>query len=237
VSPDVLVLATGVDDILARIPAVASMLRQLDPALRPLVLDVGSVKTAVVAAAEDSACPRFIGGHPMAGRERSGLQHACASLFEDRPFVLCPSIGSSRADLLAARRFVRAMGARPLPMSAALHDRCVALVSHVPHLLAVSLMEAGRRLERELGSGLPWKLAAGAWRDATRVAMADPHLWAPIFVHNKAAIVQALDLWLQVVSQLRAALQAPAGKRVKALDAAGLARLRHRIERHLPPQS
>jgi prephenate dehydrogenase len=195
---DVLLLATPVDAIvrdLARLPARGG----------PLTIDVGSVKGRIVEAAAD--LDHFVGGHPMAGSERGGIAEASATLFDDRPFVLVPGARATRSDLVHARRFVREIGARPIVLDAATHDRCVALVSHLPHLIAFSLMHEGRRLARELDDDLPWSLAAGSWRDATRVAASDPKLWSSIFAMNRDALVPTLERWIRSLEKAAAALR------------------------------
>ncbi len=222
---DVLVLATPIDaivDDIARLPVRGG----------PLTLDVGSVKQPIVDAAAD--IDHFVGGHPMAGHERGGIAEATATLFDRRPFVLVPAARTTRADLSRARSFVTAIGARPLVLDAATHDRCVALVSHLPHLLAQCLMHEGRRLAQSLATDdLPWSLAAGSWRDATRVAASDPAMWGTIYATNRDALLPAVE---GLVRTLRAAETAIRGGSTSAIpDAAALARLRTRLDRILPP--
>jgi prephenate dehydrogenase len=195
---DILLLATPVD-------AIVQDLGRLPPRGGPLTIDVGSVKGRILDAAGDLA--HFVGGHPMAGSERGGIAEASASLFDDRPFVLVPGARATRSDLADARRFVREIGARPIVLDAATHDRCVALVSHLPHLLAFSLMHEGRRLARELDDDLPWSLAAGSWRDATRVAASDPKLWSSIFAMNRDALVPTLERYIRSLEEAAAALR------------------------------
>jgi prephenate dehydrogenase len=240
---DLLLVALPVDAILERLPDLATGLASRPSEAQPLVIDVGSVKAPIVERATQLKCPRFIGGHPMAGRERSGARHASATLFDERRFVLCPSPSASSTDRKAARELVRGLGGEPLELEAVLHDRCVAMMSHTPHLVALALMDAADRLHRELpprarSSDLPWRLAAGSWRDATRVAAADPTLWQPILTANHAAIADALDLLLDTVENLRDRLRA-GGHDVLCddeggLEAESLARVRRRIARYLP---
>ena len=238
-----ILLALPVDAALALLPDLTRVVRERLKHARPLVLDVGSVKAPIVALAERLSCPRFVGGHPMAGSERTGFEHASATLFDDRRFVLCPPRGTSREDRRAAHDLVRGLGAEPLELDARIHDRCVAMVSHLPHLVALALMDSASRLQTKLPKAvgardLPWRLAAGAWRDATRVAAADPALWQSIFTTNAEAIAEALDDLIDTLISLRDALRAGGDDLLMGgtggLRASVLARVRRRIHRYLP---
>jgi prephenate dehydrogenase len=240
---DLIVLALPVDAILERLPQLANALRQRASERRPLVLDVGSVKAPIVELATRHGCHRFIGGHPMAGSERSGAEHASADMFDGRRFALCPPARASAADRSAARALVLGLGAEPLELDAALHDRCVAMVSHTPHLVALALMDAANRMHTALprqasARDLPWRLAAGSWRDATRVATADATLWQSIVTANHAAIAEALDLLLDTLENVRDSLRAGGHDLLcggeGGLEAETLARVRRRIDRYLP---
>ena len=220
---DLLVLATDVDTIIADLQAL--------PAEAPVTLDVGSVKAPIVAAAHERG--NFVGGHPMAGSERGGIEHASASLFDERRFVLTPAASTRRAAMRRCSAFVRGLGAHPIVLDAHTHDRCVALVSHLPHVLAQCLMQQGAALGDTLVQPqLPWRIAAGSWRDATRVAAANPTAWASIFGHNREAVGEALDALIDGLQAARAAL---ADAEPPVPNAADLARLRTRISRFLPP--
>jgi prephenate dehydrogenase len=227
-APDIIVLALPVDAILDILPRLSSASRSLCAERRPLILDVGSVKAPILAAAAACDCPRFVGGHPMAGVEHSGLAHARADLFRRGRFALCPS-GRSRADLARARAFVRGLGATPLVIDAREHDRVVALTSHLPHLVAWALMDVARdEAGSASGRGLPWELAGGSWRDATRVAAADPRAWAPILRHNRGAVLHSLDRLLATLTRLHGGLVADEPvlrRRAWGVDAEALARL------------
>jgi prephenate dehydrogenase len=200
--PAALVLAWPVDLILERLDRVAAACAALPASQRPLVLDVASVKKPVLEAAQTHQCPRFVGGHPMAGSERSGIEHADAGLFEDTVFALAGP--AAARDLRAARGLVRRLGARPLSVDADEHDRAVALVSHLPHLVAWSLLDlaSGAEPHRRLAN----KLAAGSWRDVTRVGAADPKLWSSILEHNRGNLVDAIDELVDRLAQLRRGL-------------------------------
>jgi prephenate dehydrogenase len=235
--PDLLVLALPVDVIARVVPRVAEAARRSEHP--PLVLDVGSVKAPIVDLAQQHRCPRFVGGHPMAGKEQGGIEASSVSLFVDRPFVLCPSADTSTSDLSKARRWVAGLGARPLVLDAAEHDRVVALTSHIPHLAAWTLMDVAMRQQTDLSrKGLIWDLAAGSWRDATRVAAADPGLWASILQHNAPAITSVLDEWIETLQRVRDGVAS--GSDVlqdgeQGVDAIAIARQRRKIRAKLPP--
>ena len=173
-------------------------LEQIAPHLRPdaVVTDVGSVKqpVAAMAGAVLPASVTFVGGHPMAGSERGGIDHADAFLFENATYVLCPppgvdeqTLAARHADLIA---LVRATGARVLVLDAERHDRIAAAVSHLPQLLAVTLMNYAAGQNAHDDAFL--RLAAGGFRDMTRIASSPFEPWRDILVANHGAILDAL---------------------------------------------
>ncbi len=233
-APDDLVVLALPVDVTAR---VLQAWPRTDVTRGPVVLDTGSVKGPVVAAAAD--LPRFVGGHPMAGRERGGLDHAERHLLTDRTFALCPSPATSRATLTRARALVTALGARPLVLDACTHDRAVAWTSHVPHVLAHALLAATAAQAPTHPRGLPWALAAGAFRDATRVAAADPGAWDEILRANAGEVERALGDLVTHLEAVRLALRAgdrhPLDAAAAGSQARSMMRLRRRLARWLPP--
>ena len=153
-----------------------------------LVTDVGSVKAPVVAAV---GSPRFVGGHPMAGSEQDGVDGADASLFEGAVWVLTPTPESDLGAYARVRSVVSSLGADVVALSPERHDAVVAVVSHVPHLTAASLMCLAAEGAEEHAALL--RLAAGGFRDMTRVAAGHPGIWPDICAENRGAIVEALD--------------------------------------------
>jgi prephenate dehydrogenase len=152
------------------------------------VTDVASTKATIVATA-DALGVRFVGGHPMAGREASGFDAASADLFVDRPWVICAGAHAVGVDIARVEALARACGARPSPMDSTIHDRATAAVSHVPLILAAALVEA-------MAGDPIWpeaeQLAAGGWRSMTRLARGDPAMGAGIAATNGAAIAAGL---------------------------------------------
>lgn len=230
--PALVLIATGMETILELLPALAKHLRSIRAEIRPLVMDVGSVKVPVVELANELQLPHFVGGHPMAGRERGGIEHATPALFRDCRFVLCPARTTSPSDVEAARELVRGWKSEPILVDPYVHDRCVAMVSHLPHLAAWSLMHAADRMAPSLEpEGLLWALAAGSWRDATRVAASDPALWNGILNANRTAVLEALDVWLATLQHLREGLaKNDTRSLLDGIDAEHLADLRRRLD-------
>jgi prephenate dehydrogenase len=163
-----------------------------------VVSDVSGVKTAIVGEADH---PRFIGGHPMAGSEQIGLHGADPDLFEGAVWVLTPTAATDLESFDRLNGVVMSLGADVLVLSAADHDRLVAMVSHVPHLVAAVLMNAASAGAEQDGSLL--RLAAGGFRDMTRVAAGHPGIWPDICAENAAAIVAALNALLAELSSVR----------------------------------
>lgn len=153
-----------------------------------VVTDVGSVKAPV---AEAVAHPRFVGGHPMAGSEALGVAGSRADLFEGATWVLTPTERTDPDAQALVHGVVRSMGAEVVTLSPRDHDRLVATVSHVPHLTAVTLM--GLAAERAEEDAALLRLAAGGFRDMTRIAAGDATIWLDICEDNRDAILDVLD--------------------------------------------
>ncbi|MEW6553003.1 MAG: prephenate dehydrogenase [Actinomycetota bacterium] len=189
-------LAAGCDLLFVAVPvrAIPAVLREAAPALRPgtTVSDVGSVKERVVAAAAE-ALPRhchFIGGHPLAGSEQRGVGFADPQLFRDAYYVLTPSGECDAAVYSRLHALLASLGARVIAMEPRQHDRAVSVISHLPHVMAMSLMNLA--LERAEEYPL-LRLAAGGFRDMTRIAASDASLWLDILMENREAVGESLS--------------------------------------------
>ncbi|MEZ5322572.1 MAG: prephenate dehydrogenase/arogenate dehydrogenase family protein [Microthrixaceae bacterium] len=164
------------------------------------VTDVGSVKRSIV---ESLDHPRFVGGHPMAGSEQDGLDGAVATMFDGAAWVLTPTAGTDGEALALVHGAVVATGADVVTLDAAEHDRIVAMVSHVPHLTAVTLMgQAALRATADAHEPL-LRLAAGGFRDMTRIAAGHPGIWPDICAENRVAVVEVLDEFLAELAEVR----------------------------------
>jgi prephenate dehydrogenase len=179
--------------------AVADAAKEVLSATNGTVTDVGSVKASIVDAVGD---PRFIGGHPMAGSEQDGIDGADADLFAGAVWVLTPTTTTDDRTLTALRGVITELGADVVSLAPDHHDALVAVVSHVPHLTAASLMRMADDRATEHRALL--RLAAGGFRDMTRIASGHPGIWPDICAENRTAIVDVLDGLLASLSEVRA---------------------------------
>jgi prephenate dehydrogenase len=191
-----------------------------------LVAGVGSVKAPVVGAVE-SARPqlarRYVGGHPMAGSEQEGLAGASADMFAGATWVLTPTVGTDPQAFATVRAWVSELGAEALAVAPEVHDTIVAVVSHVPQLAASTLMNVADAASDEHAVLL--RLAAGGFRDMTRIASGHPAIWPDICLANRDAIVTALDGYLEELARVRAIVAgAERGELLDLLESARRAR-------------
>ncbi|MFN0090148.1 MAG: prephenate dehydrogenase/arogenate dehydrogenase family protein [Acidimicrobiales bacterium] len=163
-----------------------------------LVTDVGSVKASIVEAVGD---PRFVGGHPMAGSEREGVEGADPNLFRGAVWVLTPTPGTDAAAFAAVRSVAVQLGAEVISLAPDQHDALVAVVSHVPHLTAATLMAVAD--QRSVDHRALLRLAAGGFRDMTRIASGHPGIWPDIVSENRPAILGALDQLIVGLTRMR----------------------------------
>ncbi len=168
-----------------------------------IVTDVGSTKESISHAVRD---PRFIGGHPMAGSEQDGLAGADADLFAGATWVLTPSDDTGEATFATLAAVLRSFGCEVISLDPQVHDRIVAEVSHVPHLTAATLM--CQAAESSIGHRALLRLAAGGFRDMTRISSGRPTIWPDICVSNRDAIVHSLDGLIARLSDVRDHVQA-----------------------------
>jgi prephenate dehydrogenase len=166
-----------------------------------IVTDVAGVKSTIVAAVSD---PRFLAGHPMAGSELRGLAGARADLFRECTWVLTPTAATKPATYTTLHGILRELGANVVAVDADDHDRLVAVASHVPHLLAGALMNEATRVAEQ--DAVLLQLAAGGFRDMTRVAAGDPTIWPDVLFENRVAVSQSLQALEDRLAALRIAL-------------------------------
>ncbi len=164
-----------------------------------VVTDVGSAKAEIC---NDIADPRFIGGHPMAGSDQDGIAGARPDLFADAMWVLTPSEHTSETAFSTVRSLVRAVGAESIALPPSTHDELVAMVSHVPHLTSAALMNLADSTSVEHRALL--RLAAGGFRDMTRISAGRPSIWPDICLANREAIVSGLDQLIAALGRTRA---------------------------------
>jgi prephenate dehydrogenase len=197
---DLCYLAQPIAQILETLP-------QLDPWVRPdaLVTDAGSTKGMIVArAAKTLSRCQFLGGHPLAGKERRGVENADPDLFRGRTYVLTPRSNEEFASPVATRfvEWLRRIGAQPLLTTAALHDQIVAYTSHLPQLTSTALAAC---VARELTAETP-PIWGPALVDSTRLALSPFDIWGDILHSNAPAIDAALGLFIAQLQEIRARL-------------------------------
>ncbi len=192
---DFCVLATPVASLEKMLPAVWAVLPE-----GAVLTDVGSTKGRIVRAAESLAASRpvsFIGGHPMAGSEQSGYAMARADLFRGALVILTPTEASDREALGRVRSFWEAAGGRVTLLDPTTHDRAVAAVSHLPHLVADALVDSVLRMDPAF-----LDVAARGFRDTTRIAASSPTVWREIFQDNRAALAEAVAVFRKSLDHL-----------------------------------
>lgn len=193
--------ASEITFVAVPVRAVASAVEEALRRTDGLVTDVASVKGPVLAAVDS---PRFIGGHPMAGSELEGLDGADADMFTGAVWVVTPTATTDDASLARLAAIVSDLGAEMVALEAERHDALVAVVSHVPHLTAATLMRVADERANEHAALL--RLAAGGFRDMTRIASGHPAIWPDICFENKSAIVAGLDALIAGLSEMRTAV-------------------------------
>lgn len=199
---DVVVLAVPMDSMVA-------VLEKLKPGLSPntILTDVGSAKRGVVEAVQQvfgELPPNFIPGHPIAGNEKSGVEASFSHLFNNRKIILTPTEKTRPQAVEKVREMWLSTGAQVIEMEVDHHDEVLAATSHLPHVLAYSLVDTLNRMSdrREI-----FQYAAGGFRDFTRIASSDPTMWRDICLHNKDAILQVLDRFTNDLQTVRTLIE------------------------------
>ena len=208
----------GADLVVIAVPvqATESVLQEIRDHLpeTAVLTDVGSVKGSFVEAVRrvfGDLSPRVIPGHPIAGSEKSGITAANDQLFENHKVILTPAEDADPQALAALRALWEGCGAEVLSMPVSHHDEVLAATSHLPHLIAFSLVDtlAGEDDNKEI-----FRYAAGGFRDFTRIAASDPVMWRDIFMANRDAVLKVLDHFNEDLGQLREAIEQADGQRL-----------------------
>lgn len=184
--------------------AMSSVLESMKPHLKSSVIlsDVGSSKMSVIEAVKEvfgELPPNFVAGHPIAGKEKSGVEAATSDLFVDHRVILTPTAETSIEALQVVENLWKALGANVVSMDPGYHDEVLAATSHLPHLLAFSLVEL---LNEHPELGNVFQYTAGGFRDFTRIASSDPVMWRDIAVNNSEAIAKWLKHYQQSLTEL-----------------------------------
>jgi prephenate dehydrogenase len=208
----------GSEVVLLGVPvgAMEAVLHELRPHLDSdtIITDVGSTKGSVVAAAETvfgALPPRFIPGHPIAGTEQSGVEASFAELFRQRRVILTPTAQSDAAALATIRWMWQQTGAEVSEMTVAHHDEVLAATSHLPHLLAFTLVDTLARLEDHDDI---FRFAAGGFRDFTRIASSSPQMWHDICLNNREALLKMVGRFSAELATLAAAIERGDGEAI-----------------------
>lgn len=199
---DLLVLATPVRHIVATIPGAAALMRP-----GSVLIDLGSTKVRVVEAMNSipqESGVTAIGGHPMCGKEVGGLESAEAALFRGATFVLTPTLRTTDEALRLARELVAAVGARAVVLEAEQHDRAVAVISHLPYLLASALVQTEAQASE--CDPITGTLASSGFRDTSRLAASQTEMMLDILLTNRQGVEEALDLFEAQLGRARALL-------------------------------
>ena len=191
---DFIILCTPVD-------IISKLLRHIDRWARPgtIVTDVGSAKAEIVRRAGVLKRIHFVGSHPMAGSHRAGLAEARADLFENAFVFVTPDARTHRQSLKGVQVFWKRLKSRVVTLAPNRHDQIVSEISHLPHAVAFLLMRAA--------SSPSLHFAASGFRDMTRIAQSDPHLWTPILLQNRKFLIPSLKSLEKQISSLRRLLQ------------------------------
>ncbi len=195
-----------------------SYLDALEPYLggNTILTDVGSVKNVIHEAVEEKLPDKvFIGGHPMAGSEKSGYANSSDHLIENAYYIITPGRNAEDKHIKRYETLVKKLGALPLTLSPALHDRITAAVSHVPHMIAYNLV---RLIEKEDTPEQFMKaIAAGGFKDITRIASSDPVMWEQICLENPEQMTALLDQYIGMLEETRDLIAAHQGGKLKEI--------------------
>ncbi len=200
--------------------AYAEIARRIAPELKPgaIVSDVGSVKGAAIRdiAPALPAGVHLVPGHPVAGTEHSGPEAGFAEIFQDRWCILTPLPGGDDAALERVSLLWQAAGMKVVTMDAEHHDMVLAITSHLPHLIAYTIVGTATDLEETLKSEVI-KFSAGGFRDFTRIAASDPVMWRDVFLANREAVLEMLQRFTEDLTALQRAIRWGEGDKLQEL--------------------
>src|SRR5207253_7570186 len=214
--------AEGADLVVIATPlsAYAEIGRRIAPALRrgAILTDVGSVKDAVIRDLQPSVPEgvHFVPGHPVAGTEHSGPEAGFAELFVGRWCILTPPTETAPEAVAGVTRMWEQAGMRVVTMSADHHDRVLAVTSHLPHLIAYTIVGTATDLEDSLKSEVI-EFSASGFRDFTRIAASDPVMWRDVFLNNREAVLEILQRFTEDLTALQRAIRWGEGDKLQDL--------------------
>jgi cyclohexadieny/prephenate dehydrogenase len=212
VSADPAEAVTDADLVVIATPlsAYAEIGRRIGPVLAPgaIVTDVGSVKSSAIRDLKPllPASVQFVAGHPVAGTEHSGPESGFAELFEGRWCILTPVNGADTEAVTKLRQLWEAVGSKVVTMDPEHHDKVLAIVSHLPHLIAYTIVDTATNLEKDLQSEVI-EFSASGFRDFTRIAASDPVMWRDVFLANREAVLEMLQRFTEDLTALQRAIR------------------------------
>jgi prephenate dehydrogenase len=209
---------------------VKALCEELAPHVREgaIVTDAGSTKAEMVkeCAPIFGSKAHFIGGHPLAGSERTGVEHARGDLFNNATWILTPSAETPASETEKLKALIDGIGAVALVLDPQTHDQLLAVTSHIPHITAAALVHLFATAQKE--HELVEKLIAGGWRDSTRIAAGSPEMWRDICVANAPSIGKSLDELIAELQKLRSLLEEKNGDELHDwFEAASVVRRKH----------
>lgn len=195
----------------------ARYMEKLKPILKKdcILTDVGSVKSDIQQAAETNGLSgQFIGGHPMTGSEKTGYAHSSAHILENAYYILTPSADTPSSMVSAMTELIRIMSAIPVILEPKEHDNITAAISHLPHIIAASLVNLVSKNDRQ---GHMQKLAAGGFKDITRIASSSADMWQDICLTNRDSILDFMDEYIELLQSIRHSIDANDGDAIHAM--------------------
>ncbi len=198
INADLIVLATPVG-------VYESVLKQVKPHIKEgcIVTDLGSVKGELVKRCEEilEGVAPFVGGHPIAGTEKSGVENSVENLFENAKFILTPTEKTDPKAKEKIKKLWEKLGSKVIEMDPYHHDRVFAAVSHLPHVVAYSIVNAIGKLSEDTGENL-FEFTGGGFRDFTRIAMSDPIMWRDICIGNRENILKSIKRFKEALTEV-----------------------------------
>jgi prephenate dehydrogenase len=200
---DFIILSAPVESSLS----ILDQLQSLDLKEGAIVTDVGSTKVSIVQKGSklESKNVTFIGGHPMAGSHKTGVEASRERLFENAFYILTPSHGTPDAKLIQLQNLLKGTKAKFMQLDAEEHDKFAGLISHLPHIIASSLVHQVEKAGES--EPLIQQLAAGGFRDITRIASASPTMWRDILMHNRSVLIDMLKEWKKNMEHVESLLE------------------------------
>jgi cyclohexadieny/prephenate dehydrogenase len=214
--------AAGADLVVIATPlsAYAEIGEKIAPVMKDgaILSDVGSVKQAVIRDLQPHLAPgvQLVPGHPVAGTEHSGPESGFAELFRDRWCILTPPPDTAREPVAAVGRMWESFGMNVVTMSADHHDKVLAMTSHLPHLIAYTIVGTATNLEESLKSEVI-EFSASGFRDFTRIAASDPVMWRDIFLNNREAVLEIVQRFTEDLTALQRAIRWGEGEKLQEL--------------------